>query len=195
MVQQVVKGNGQAYRNPLTLHVPGALRYTSPGCVAQVLGGGLGVDVAKANRSVQRLVSVQAAKTVHPVHPVRASGVGGSGRIEGHGRSEVALTLNGQGRLGNERLGLGDVGPSTLAIVDGLPCPRRSCRECSRPTFAKVSTTRISSDETDQTDLCGNDDIEEVDETNGLIPHDLDLANQTKPADVIPKLFLCRVLV
>ena len=101
---QTIKGNGQAYRNPLTLHVPGALRYTSPGCVAQVLGGGLGVDVAKANRSVQRLVSVQAAKTVHPVHPVRASGVGVPGRIGVHGRSEVALTLNGQqGSLGDKR--------------------------------------------------------------------------------------------
>ena len=54
---------------------------------------------------------------------------------------------------------------------------------------------RISNDETDQTNLCRNGDIEEVDETNVLIPHDLNLVNQTEPAEVIPKLFLRRVLV
>ena len=51
---------------------------------------------------------------------------------------------------------------------------------------------RISSDETDQTNLCGNDDIEEVDETNVLIPRNLNPVNQT---EVIPKLFLHRVLI
>ena len=51
---------------------------------------------------------------------------------------------------------------------------------------------RISSDETDQTNLCGNGDIEEVDETNVLIPRDLNPVNQT---EVIPKLFLHRVLI
>ena len=143
---QGINNKGKAYRNVLILHVPDALQYTTPDSVTQVLGGGLGVDVPKVNCPVQRLVSVQATKAVHPVHPVHpihTSKVGGEGQVGGHGRPEVALTLDGrEGSVRDERLGrsclrslcggllrLGNVGASIFAIVDALPRPRRLSRE------------------------------------------------------------------
>ena len=44
----------------LILHVSGALQHASPAGIAQVLRGGLVVDVSEVDRLVQRLVSVQA---------------------------------------------------------------------------------------------------------------------------------------
>ena len=47
----------------------------------------------------------------------------------------------------------------------------------------------ISNNETDQTNLTGDGDAEEVDETNALVPHDLDLDNQTELVKIVPQLF------
>jgi hypothetical protein len=58
------------------LHVPDALQHASPDRIAQVLGGGLGVDVPEVDSPVQRLVSVQAPEAIHAVH---SSEVGGEG--------------------------------------------------------------------------------------------------------------------
>ena len=42
----------------LILHVSNALQHTPPDCIMQVLGGGLGVDVAKVDCPVQQLVPI-----------------------------------------------------------------------------------------------------------------------------------------
>ena len=131
------------------LHVPDALQRTSPDRIAQVLGDGLGVDVAKIDCPVQRLVSVQAAEaihtvhTVHAVHPIRSSEVRGEGQVGGRWRPKVALTLEGrEGSLSDKGLGcsglgglcsgllrLGDIDASILAVVDALPRPGEFRRE------------------------------------------------------------------
>lgn len=46
-----------------------------------------------------------------------------------------------------------------------------------------------------RTDFRRNGDAEEVDEANVLIPDDLDLIDQTEPAEIIPQLFFSRVLI
>ena len=138
-----IKDEGRTYRNMLILHVPDALQHTSPDGVAQVLGGGLGVDVAEVDGPVQRLVSVQATEAVHTVHTIHSSEIRREGQVGGHRRPEVALTLEGrEGSLSDEGLGCGclsglcsgllrlwNVGASILAVVDALPCPRRFRRE------------------------------------------------------------------
>ena len=80
------------YHDMLILHVPNVLQHTSPDHIAQVLGGSLRVDVAKVDCLVQRLVPVQATEAVHAIH---SSEVRGKGQVGGHGRPEVALTLDG----------------------------------------------------------------------------------------------------
>ena len=55
--------------------------------------------------------------------------------------------------------------------------------------------TSPSSNERNGTNLCRNGDAEEVDETNVLVPDDLDLINQTEPAEVISQLFFGRVFI
>ena len=158
------------------------------------------MDVAEVDRPVQRLVPVQAAKTVHAIHP---SKVGSERQVGGHGRPEVALTLDGrEGSLGDERLGcsclLGfwDVGASILAIINTLPCPGGFCRErVDNLNPEGISTVRTTSSKRDKTNLRGNRDTEEVDETNVLVPNDLDLIDQTEPAEIIPQLFFGRVLI
>ena len=57
-----------------------------------------------------------------------------------------------------------------------------------------VSTVCIQGNEADRMKLCHNRDAEELDETNVLIPDDLDLINQAEPAE-IPQLFFSCVLV
>ena len=83
------------------------------------------------------------------------------------------MTLDGgQGGLDNERIGgagllrLGDVGASVLAITDTLPCPGGFCRERVDELHPRrMSTVRTTSNERDKTNLRGNGDTEEVDET------------------------------
>ena len=58
-----------------------------------------------------------------------------------------------------------------------------------------VSTTKISGNEINRTNLCGDGDAEEVDKTNVPVPRDHDLVNQAGPAEVIPQLTLRRVLI
>jgi hypothetical protein len=143
---RAVRDKGRTYCNMLILHVPDALQHTSPDGIAQVLSGGLGVNVPEVDRPVQRLVSAQSAEAVHAVHPVHAihaSKVRSERQVGGHGRPEVALVLHGrEGCLSDERLGcgglgslcsgllrLGDVGAPILAIIDALSCPGGLGRE------------------------------------------------------------------
>ena len=58
-----------------------------------------------------------------------------------------------------------------------------------------VSTVWIQGIETDRTNLRRDRDTEEMDETDVLIPHDLDLIDQPEPAEVIPQLLFSRVLI
>ena len=134
---------GRTYCNVFILHVPNALQHTSPNSIAQILSGGLRVDVPKIDRPVQRLVSVQAAKVVHGVHAIHASELRSERQVGGHGRPEITLALDGRegslsdeglgssslSSLGSGLLGLGDISASILAIVDALSCPGRLCRE------------------------------------------------------------------
>ena len=55
--------------------------------------------------------------------------------------------------------------------------------------------TSLSSDERGGTNLCRNGDAKEVDEADVLIPDDLDLINQTEPAEIISQLFFGRVFI
>ena len=129
----------------LTLHVPDVLQHTSPDRIAQVLGGGLGVGVAKVDRPFQRLVPVQATKAR------------GEGQVGNHRRPEVALTLDGQeGGLSDEGLGcsglnglcsgllrLGDICASVLALVDAFPCPVGLCGECVDNLRSRMREYRV----------------------------------------------------
>ena len=83
------------YRDVFILHVPDALQHSSPDSIAQVLGGGLGVDVPEVNGPIQRLVSVQTTKAVHAIHAVHPSELRSERQVRGHGRPEVALVLHG----------------------------------------------------------------------------------------------------
>ena len=95
--------NEGTYRDVLVLHVPNTLQHASPDCIAQILSGGLGVDVPEVDRPVQRLIPVHASKTVHAVHAIHSSKVGGEGQVGGHGRPKVSLVLDGrEGSLGNK---------------------------------------------------------------------------------------------
>ena len=67
------------YRDMLILHASDGLCSTSPDCIARVLCGGLGVDIAEVD---------------HPVHPIHSSEVRGERQVGGYWRLEVALTLN-----------------------------------------------------------------------------------------------------
>ena len=58
-----------------------------------------------------------------------------------------------------------------------------------------TGTRWIRGNETERTNLCRDRDAEEMDETDVLVPDDLDLINQAEPAEVIPQLFFSRVLV
>ena len=53
----------------------------------------------------------------------------------------------------------------------------------------------IQGNETDRTNLRRNRDTGEMDETNVLIPDNLDLINQPEPPEIIPQLFFSCVLV
>lgn len=141
--QKVLKQSkirGGTYCNVLVLHVPDALQHASPDGIAQVLGGGLGVDVTKIDGPVQCLVSVQATEAVHTAH---ASELRSERQVGGHRRPEVALAVDGrEGSLSNEGLGcgglsslcgsllrLGNVSTSILAIIDAFACPGGLRRE------------------------------------------------------------------
>jgi len=200
-----MKNKGRAYRDVLILHVPDALQHPSPDGIAKVLGGSLGVDVPEVNGPIQRLVSVQAAKPIHAIH---ASELGSERQVRGHWRPEVALILHGrEGSLSDERLGcgglsslcgrllrLGDVGTSVLAVVDALPCPGGFRGKSVDDLHSQGVSTRPGN-KRDRSNLCRNGDTEEVDETDVLVPDDLDLINQAEPAEIIPQLFFSRVLV
>ena len=114
------------------------MQHTSPSRIAQVLGGGLGVDVGEVDHPVQRLVPAQATEavhTVHTVHAIHSSEIRGEGQVGGHREPEIALTLDErEGSLSNKRLGSGllrleDIGTSILAVVSALPCPGGRRRE------------------------------------------------------------------
>ena len=54
------------YYDVLILHAFGVLRHTSLNDIAQVLCGGLRVDIAKVNHpATQQLAPVQATKAIH----------------------------------------------------------------------------------------------------------------------------------
>ena len=110
------------------------------------------------------------------------------------------MTLDGRkGSLGDERLGR-----NCLRSLSGIETRGRShidprhSRRASLVTKAlwgvsnirgDVGAIAISNNGTDQTNLTGDGDAEGVDETNALVPHDLDLNNQTELAKVVPQLF------
>lgn len=54
---------------------------------------------------------------------------------------------------------------------------------------------RRLNDRMDKAHLCRNGDAEEMDETNVLVPNNLDLIDQTEPAEIVPQLLLSCVFV
>lgn len=115
----------------LILHVTQALENTASDGVAEILSGGLGMDVAKVDGAVETLSAGKALKGVG----------GGEGHVGSQGRcSEVAGVgvdrSESSGRLSNERLRRGslsglsssllrlrDVRATVLTVVDTLALP------------------------------------------------------------------------
>ena len=103
----------------------------------------------------------------------------------------------GRSCLHSGSLGLGDVGASTLAIMTHFPAQEGSVsRERADDLNPRgMSTARTTSNERDGANLRNNGDTEEVDEADVLVPNDLDLIDQIKPAEIVPQLFFCRGLI
>ena len=86
------------------------------------------------------------------------------------------------------------MGTSILAVVDALPCPGEVRRERVGDLSSWMrECSQIQSNKGDRTSLCGGRDTEKADETDVLVPGDLDLINRTEPTKIIPQLFLGRV--
>ena len=90
-----------------------------------------------------------------------------------------------EGGLGNNGLGRGcllrlrDIGTSILAVVDALPCPGEVRRERVGDLSSRMrECSQIQSNKGDRTNLCGGRDTEKADETDVLVPGDLDLINR-----------------
>jgi hypothetical protein len=191
----------------LVLHVPNALQNTASDCIAQIFRRRLRVDVTQVHSPVQPLGANASSHTSHTSHaPHRIGRIGREWR-EWNARSLHWRMLH---RLRNERLRsgslrrlrrrllrLGDVRAAILAIIDALAGPCWLSREgCDNlPGKMYIRSNHLGEAVIVQAYFRRCRDAQEVHETDVLVPHNLHLVDQPKPAQIVSQLLLGHILI
>lgn len=152
------------------------------------------MDVPEIHRAVHPLDPACTRAAEPARHEVRGKGsaaVRAKGREDGRlgregGLGDKGLGGGGLGLLCGDLLRFGDVGAAVFTVVDALAGPVGFSRESVDDLGAHETLFNLIRK---NPNLGCNGDTKKMDKTNILIPNNLDLINQAKPAEIVSELF------